>query len=171
MDIVHIALIQTGLFLLLGLGLAASFVRSRLRMRHVRQQGTPAVATVLKMERTAMQINKRSVYDFLLEVKPPGRPAYQVRLKSRALDWKAFVVEPGLRLKVMLDPEDPQRVVVLEPVTPQKPLNFGKLLEGQGQERPSDPVKALKDLQSMADSGLITPDEYARKKAEILARL
>lgn len=169
MDIVHIALIQTGLFLLLGLGIAASFVRSHLRTRHVRQHGTPAVATVLEMERTVMQINKRYVYDFLLEVKPPGRPAYQVWLKSRALDWKTFLVEPGLRLKVMLDPEDPQRVVVLEPVTPQKPLNFGKLLEGQ--ERPSDPVKALKDLQSMADSGLITPDEYARKKAEILARL
>ncbi|MBM7116098.1 SHOCT domain-containing protein [Archangium primigenium] len=162
-------MIQTGLFLLLGLGIAASFVRSHLRTRHVRQQGTPAVATLLKMERTVMQINKRYVYDFLLEVKPPGRPAYQVRLKSRALDWKAVLVEPGLRLKVMLDPEDPQRVVVLEPVTPQKPLNFRNLMEGQ--ERPSDPVKALKDLQSMADNGLITPDEYARKKAEILARL
>ncbi|WP_434391516.1 SHOCT domain-containing protein [Melittangium boletus] len=169
MDIVHIAMIQTGLFLLVGLGIAASFVRSRLRTRHVRQQGTPAVATLLKMERTAMRINKRYVYDFLLEVKPPGRPAYQVGLKSRALDWKAVLVEPGLRLKVMVDPEDPQRVVVLEPVTPQKPLNLRNLIEGQ--ERPSDPVKALKDLQSMADSGLITPDEYARKKAEILARL
>ncbi|WP_395844209.1 SHOCT domain-containing protein [Cystobacter fuscus] len=29
----------------------------------------------------------------------------------------------------------------------------------------------MKDLQSMMDNGLITPDEYARKKAEILARL
>lgn len=117
-----------------------------------------------------MQVNRVHVYDFLLEVKLPGRPAYQVKHKSRAIDWNAFIVEPGVRFKVKVDPKDPQRLVVLEPVTPQqRPQSIHKLLSGQ--ERPSDPVKALKDLQSMLDNGLITPDEHARKKAEILARL
>ncbi|MCY1075698.1 SHOCT domain-containing protein [Archangium lansingense] len=136
----------------------------------LRQHGIPAEATILQMERTLMQINRRHVYDFLLEVNLPGRPAYQVRHKSRALDWNAFIVEPGVRFKVKVDPGDPQRLVVLEPVTPQqRPLRIHELLSGL--ERPSDPVKALKDLQSMLDNGLITPDEYAQKKAEILARL
>jgi|GEM_PF-6749402 len=170
------ALFLIGCFLLLGFGVAAFVVHSKWgrffsgwTTHHLRQHGIPAEATILQMERTLMQINGRHVYDILLDVKLPGRPAYQVRHKSRTLDWNAFIVEPGVRLKVKVDPEDPQRLVVLEPVTPQRPLRIHDLLPGPA--RPSDPVKALKDLQSMMDNGLITPDEYARKKAEILARL
>jgi hypothetical protein len=168
-DFTVLALIQGVGTLLVCVGFVVTFVRSTWKTRHVREHGMPAEATIRQVERTSMRINKSFVYNFLLDVKPPGRPAYPVWHKSRALDWKAVIVEPGVRLKVKVDPEDPQRIVVLEPVTPQKPQNLRHLLEGQ--ERPSNPVKALKDLQSMADHGLITPDEYARKKAEILARL
>lgn len=162
----------TGWVLPIGLGVAlfgrsewGRYFASGWTARRLRQNGIPAEATILQMERTLMQVNRVHVYDFLLEVKLPGRPAYQVKHKSRAIDWNAFIVEPGVRFKVKVDPKDPQRLVVLEPVTPQqRPLL-------SGQERPSDPVKALKDLQSMLDNGLITPDEHARKKAEILARL
>lgn len=172
------ALFLIGCFLILGFGVAVFVVRSEWgrffssgwMTHHLRQHGIPAEATILQMERTLMQINGSHVYDFLLEVNLPGRPAYQVRHKSRTIGWNAFIVEPGVRLKVKVDPEDPQRLVVLEPVTPQqRPLCIHDLLPGL--ERPSDPVKALKDLQSMMDNGLITPDEYAQKKAEILARL
>ncbi|WNG23560.1 hypothetical protein F0U62_05595 [Cystobacter fuscus] len=165
-----------GCVLLLGFGVAAfvhpkwgRFFSLPWTTHHLRQHGIPAEATILQLERTLMQINRRHVYDILLDVKLPGRPAYQVWHKSRMLDWNAFIVEPGLRLKVKVDPEDPQRLVVLEPVTPQRPLSIHDLHPGP--DRPSDPVKAMKDLQSMMDNGLITPDEYARKKAEILARL
>lgn len=165
----HLALFQIGFALLLGLSVVAIFAQSACRTHHVRQHGIPAEATILKMERTAMRINKVYVYEFLLDVKLSGRPAYQVRHQSRAIRWNAFLLEPGVRLKVKVDPKDPQRIVVLEPATPQKPLNLHHLLSTP--ERPSDPVKAMKDLQSMLDNGLITPDEHARKKAEILARL
>ena len=172
-----IAVVLIGWVLPLALGVTVfgrsewgRYFSSGLTARRLRQNGIPAEATIHQMERTAMQVNKRHVYDFLLEVKLPGRPAYQVRHKSRALDWNAFIVEPGVRFKVKVDPGDPQQLVVLEPVTPQqRPQSIHKLLAGL--ERPSDPVKALKDLQSMLDNGLITPDEHAQKKAEILARL
>ncbi len=171
------ALLLIGILLSLGASVAVFAVLAKggsviswpWTKHRLRQHGIPAEATILQLERTLMQINRRNVYDILLEVKMPGRPVYQVWHKSRMLDWNALVVEPGVRFKVKVDPEDPQRLVVLEPATPQKPARLQELL--QGQARPSDPVKAMKDLQSMMDNGLISPDEYARKKAEILARL
>jgi len=40
-----------------------------------------------------------------------------------------------------------------------------------GPEAPVDPAAALRRLQELKDEGLITADEYAQKRAEILARL
>ncbi|QSQ19184.1 SHOCT domain-containing protein [Pyxidicoccus parkwayensis] len=159
--------LMVGLFF--GVGAVAVFVRSHMQARHLREHGTPAEATVLQMNRTAMRINKRTVYDFLLEVRVPGRPAYQVRCHNRAHDWNVFFLEPGVRLKVNVDPVDPQRFVVLGPVSQQRPRSLQDLVAGIGHRL--DPVKALRDLQTLLDEQIITQDEYTRKKSEILARM
>ncbi|MCY1031614.1 hypothetical protein OV207_09135 [Corallococcus sp. BB11-1] len=137
----------------------------------LRQHGLPAEATVLRLQGTGMRINRSQVFDFLLEVTLPGLAPYQVRLRSRWHDWNVRVMDVGLRLKVKVDPNDLQRLVVLGPVVPQ---DLGRHFSGLGAlaaPAPGDPVKGLADLQRMADEGLVTPEEYARTKAEILARL
>ncbi|WP_164018359.1 DUF3592 domain-containing protein [Pyxidicoccus trucidator] len=165
------------LMLIAGLGVACYFFYSHAQTQRLREHGTAGEATILRMERTSMRINKSYVYDFLLEFKVPGRPAYTVQHRSRAHDWKAFILEPGMRLKVKVDPNDPQRFVVLGPVEQQRPQSIQALLAGAAgysEARtlaPSDPVKALKDLQSMLDGELITQGEYEQKKAEILSRM
>ncbi|MFP2961895.1 DUF3592 domain-containing protein [Myxococcus sp. 1LA] len=164
---------------LIGFGVAGYFFYSHVRAQRIREHGTAGEATILRMERTSMRVNKSYVYDFLLEFKVPGHPTYRQQHRSRAHDWKAFILEPGVRLKVKVDTKDPQQFVVLGPVEQQRPHSIQALLAGAtgfSEARtvaaaPSDPVKALKDLQSMLDNELITQDEYAQKKAEILARL
>ena len=172
-----LAMLPFFLFLLIGFGLAGYFFYSHVRTQRIREHGTPGEATILRMERTTMRVNKSYVYDFLLEFNVPGRPIYRRQHRSRAHDWKAFLLEPGVRLKVKVDPNDPQHFVVLEPVEKQRPHSIQALLVGAtglAEARtaaPADPVKALKDLQTMLDNELITQDEYAQKKAQILARI
>ncbi|QQR42434.1 DUF3592 domain-containing protein [Myxococcus xanthus] len=165
------------LFALIGFGAAGFFFYSHVQTQRLREHGTAGEATILRMERTSMQINRSYVYDFLLEFKVPGLPTYRRQHRSRAHDLKAFILEPGVRLKVKIDPNDPQRFVVLGPVDQQRPQSIQALLAGAAgfsearTVAPADPVKALKDLQAMLDNELITQDEYAQKKAEILSRL
>ncbi|QDF06520.1 SHOCT domain-containing protein [Myxococcus xanthus] len=172
-----LAMLPFLLFSLVGFGVAGYFFYAHAQTQRLREHGTAGEATILRMERTSMRINKSYVYDFLLEFKVPGLPTYRRQHRSRAHDWKAFILEPGVRLKVKIDPNDPQRFVVLGPVDEQRPQIIQALIAGAAgfsESRtvaPSDPVKALKDLQSMLDNELITQDEYARKKAEILSRL
>ncbi|MFP2928211.1 hypothetical protein ACLESO_24035 [Pyxidicoccus sp. 3LG] len=157
-----------------GFWFVGSLVRSRLKDEQVRKHGVPAEATLLRIERTPMRINKSPVYNYLLEVRRPGHAPYEVWLRThRGHTWNVRVFEPGLRLNVKVDPEDPRRVVVIGPVVPQKLENLAWLLEQPTPGLPpsGDPVKALTDLKRMADARLITAEEYEQKKAEILSRL
>ncbi|WP_223645288.1 SHOCT domain-containing protein [Corallococcus sp. EGB] len=163
-----------GLILIMAGVLVVRALTRASRRGEVRKNGLPGEATVLECTPTRMFINHRQVVDFLLDVQLPGRTPYQVRLKSRWHDWNVRVLDVGLRLNVKVDPDDPQTLVVVGPVVAQDLGRF--LLQGMeamvsGQPAPRDPVKALADLQRMADAGLVTDEEYARKKAEILGRL
>ncbi|RKG73021.1 SHOCT domain-containing protein [Corallococcus terminator] len=162
-----------GLVILGALWFCGHLIQQHRKRVWLRQHGLPAEATVLRLQDTWIRINRSRVFDFLLEVRLPGHAPYQVRLRSRWNDWNVRVMDVGLRLKVKLDPNDLQKLVVMGPVVPQ---DLGKLLSGLGAlglaaPAPGDPVKGLADLQRMADEGLVTPEEYARKKAEILDRL
>jgi hypothetical protein len=161
-----------GFFLLLGGGLAG-VLRQKAGNARVRREGAPAEATVLRIKKTAMRVNRRHVMEFLLEVRRPGQAPYQVRMSSLARDWNVQVLHEGLLLKVHVNPNNPQHVVVLGPVVQQ---DLGKafsnlMAQGAAAPAPRDPVKALSDLQRLVDEGLITQDEYASKRAEIIGRL
>ncbi|MBN8471558.1 hypothetical protein JYJ95_34050 [Corallococcus exiguus] len=144
------------------------------KKKQVRAHGLPGKATVLECKGSRVYINRSEIFDFLLEVRLPGQAPYQVSLSSRWHDWNVRVMDVGLQLNVKVDPEDPQGVVVLGPVVAQ---DLGRFLRqgmdalATGQAAHADPVKALADLQRMADAGLVSEEEYARKRAEILDRL
>ncbi|RKG67004.1 hypothetical protein D7V80_17555 [Corallococcus sp. CA054B] len=157
-----------------GCALVVRLIHQSWRKKQVREHGLPGEATVLECRATRMYINRSQVFDFLLEVRLPGQTPYQVSLSSRMHDWNVRVMDVGLRLNVKVDPKDPQCVVVLGPVVAQdlgRFLRQGMDAMATGQAAHADPVKALSDLQRMADAGLVSEDEYARKRAEILDRL
>lgn len=157
---------------LVGAAFFAYLFKSARRAANLVQHGEPAEATVLKIERTLMQINRNHVFKLLLEVRRPGHVPYQVTLESRIHTWNVSVMDVGLRLDIKVDPKDPQRIHVVGPVIPQASLAgvLAKALQSGGLPA-GDPVKAMAALQEMADEGTITPEEHARKKAEILSRL
>ncbi|MBZ4412022.1 SHOCT domain-containing protein [Myxococcus sp. MISCRS1] len=160
-------LIGTGV----GVWLTVRILGTWLKHRKVREQGLPARAILLRSERTAMSNQKRARYNHLLEVTLPDRPSYEVWVLDRYHDWNVRVFTPGLELNVKVDPDDPQRVAVVGPVVEQDLSQLAALLAGKPVSAPKDPVKSLADLQRMLGEGLITMDDFERKKAEILGRL
>lgn len=155
-----------------GIGLLMHILAANRKNQQVREHGIPAEATLLRLEPTSMLVNKARVYNSLFQVRVPGRPPYEVWLRSTTHDWNVRVVEPGLEVKVKVAQDDPNRIVVMGSLVPQNMGNLTWLLQQpEGSLPSSDPVKALKDLQRMAEEGLITNEEFENKKAEILARL
>ncbi|RKG52585.1 hypothetical protein D7X30_33825 [Corallococcus sp. AB011P] len=162
------------LFFLGGGAFVVRLIYRAWKKEQTRNHGLPGEATVLEYKATRMYINRSQVFDFLLEVRMPGEAPYQVSLSSRWHDWNVRVMDVGLRLNVKVDPKDPQGVVVLGPVVAQdlgRFLRQGMDAMATGQAAHADPVKALADLQRMADAGLVSEEEYARKRTEILDRL
>ena len=171
--------------MLLWLGACGALVwnwtRTKAKRQRILDHGINGEATILRMERTLMVVGNRPVYDFLLEFKVPGHPIYRRQHRSRALKWNASLLEPGVRLKVKVDPNDPLKFLVVGTIGQQRPQNVQSLVavsRGYSEASavapsvaPSDPVKALKDLQTMLDGELITQGEYDQKKAAILARM
>ncbi|MBU8895361.1 hypothetical protein DRW03_14930 [Corallococcus sp. H22C18031201] len=134
----------------------------------LRAEGTPATATVLEMQDTALRINRAHVYSILLEVRMEGRAPYQVRTRTRLTHMSGLAVwGPGLRINVRVDPNNPQRLVILGPI---QAVDLARVL-GAAAAPPQDPVQAMTDLQRLADAGLISPSEFEAKRAEILGRL
>ncbi|MBJ6759797.1 SHOCT domain-containing protein [Myxococcaceae bacterium JPH2] len=156
----------------LGLGLAVyGFLRAKGGLlgadARLREEGTPAQATVLEMKDTALRINRAHVYSILLEVRMEGRAPYQVRTRTRLIGMSGMAVwGPGLEVNVKVDPKDPQRLVILGPT---QPIDLARALGAAAQ--PQDPVRAMADLQRLSDAGLISPSEFEAKRAEILGRL
>ncbi|AKF84685.1 hypothetical protein MFUL124B02_02995 [Myxococcus fulvus 124B02] len=163
------------LLFLLGTGVSVWIITrilgTWLKHRKVREQGLPARAILLRSERTAMSSQKRARYNHLLEVTLPDRPPYEVWVLDRYHDWNVRVFAPGLELDVRVDPADAQRVAVMGPVVEQDLGQLAALLAGKPVSAPKDPVKSLAELQRMLGEGLITMDDFERKKAEILGRL
>ncbi|MHA7633808.1 SHOCT domain-containing protein [Corallococcus sp. M7] len=144
---------KMGLLGLLGAGLARTELKN----------GTAGEATVLEVRDTAVRINKSPVLQLLLEVHIPGRAPYQARASKRLPPYSSPATWwPGLRVQVMVDPMQPQRVVI---------TGFAMTAPASPPSPPVDPVRAMEDLKRMADGGLITEREYEEKKAEILGRL
>jgi hypothetical protein len=141
---------KVGLLGLLGAGLG------RVELKN----GVAGEATVLEVRDTAIRMNKHPVFQLLLEVHIPGRAPYQARVSKRLPPHSSTATwGPGLRVQVMVDPMQPQRVVITGFATTAPPAP------------PADPVRAMEDLKRMADAGLITEHEFEAKKAEILGRL
>ncbi|WNZ60845.1 hypothetical protein QEG98_33705 [Myxococcus sp. MxC21-1] len=136
-------------------------IRARRRDEQLLQQGESAEATVLQVQRTRKRINHSPVFAVRLEVRRSGHAPYEVGLEDRLDAWDIPVMEPGRRLKVKIHPNDAQRVLLVGEDTSQP-----SSVSPQG-----DPVKAMADLQRMANEGLIAAEEYEQKRAEILSRL
>lgn len=72
--------------------------------------GRPAEATILEISDTGMTLNDDPVVDFILEVRPEGKEAYQAKTRMPISRIKIPQFQPGAVLRVNYDPNNPSRV-------------------------------------------------------------
>lgn len=161
-------------FLLIGgiiayvLWAVGGFARDSAVAQQVLKHGEDAEATVLELRDTALRIDRRPVFQLLLEVHPREGAPYQTRVKKHlGRHQNVGSLGAGVRLKVKVDRNNPRKVAIVGAAMT-APAGAAVL---QGMPSAGDPVKAMKDLQSLMDAGLITPEEFETKKAAILARI
>lgn len=156
--------------------------------REILKNGTPAKAVAkgftqpVPGDRFAMQIP--------LEVHPPSGEPYEVNYVFTAARMKAAITA-GMEIPVKIDPADPQRIAVqwdaqqasiaaaggdMAAVTAGMQSAYGNaandaMVAAKANAAAEDPAAKLKKLGDMRDSGLITDEEFAAKKAELLAEM
>lgn len=74
--------------------------------------GEPAQATVIQLWDTGVMMNNSPQVGLMLEVRPTGRPAYQVETKQFVSHLRLSQVQPGSIVNVRLDPANPNRVAL-----------------------------------------------------------
>ena len=91
------------------IGLAPQARRNRLA-----RVGLPAEATILSIGETGWTLNGNyGLARLRLQVEPPdGGDPYEVTVKSYINRFEIPAYQPGVRLPVVVDPEDPTRVAV-----------------------------------------------------------
>jgi hypothetical protein len=121
-------------------------------------EGKIARATILKSKETGLTVEEHTELELLLKVHPEQEPPFQVRLTTAVYRLNAQKYRPGATLKVKYYPGEPSRLELL--TTP----------EGSS-SKAADPAERLKQLKKLRDQGLITEEDYHRKKQQILDNL
>jgi Short C-terminal domain len=156
--------------------------------REILKTGTPAKAVAkgftepVPGDRFAMQIP--------LEVHPPSGEPYEINYVFTAARMKA-AISAGMEIPIKIDPEDPQSIAVqwdaqqasiaaaggdMAAVTAGLQATYGNaaneaMMAAQAGAAAEDPLTKLKKLGEMRDAGLVTNEEFAAKKAELLAEM
>ncbi len=131
--------------------------RPLLHAQALLQQGELAQAMVLEVWDTGTTINENPQLGLRLEVRPTGDVPFQVESKSVVSRLLLGDIRPGAMVQVRYDPQDQRRVVVV-PSAQVQPASRG-------------PAARLKELEELRERGLVTQDEYERKREDILGAL
>ncbi len=83
------------------------------RARAIQATGEPAEATVLEIWDTGITVNDDPVVGLRLEVYPADHPPFEATIpKSRVSRVHLAQFQPGSRIPVKFDPQDPTRVAL-----------------------------------------------------------
>jgi hypothetical protein len=179
-----IALVAMGAGLLI---VVAWYLEWRAMRAYVRlaATGEPAEATVLGARDSGWRTNGRVHLAYKLEVRRPGQAPYAATTRLQIhRPWTAFPYGPGDVVRVRVDRDRPERVVIEggQPVLGGavagaagssallSPATAGPGLAGFVAAAPSAGER-LRELRGLYDEGLITAEEYEAKKAAILEQL
>ncbi|MGB8251601.1 MAG: SHOCT domain-containing protein [Anaerolineaceae bacterium] len=129
----------------------------RLLFPPVIKNGITAEAEVLEVRDTGVTINDNPQVGLLLEVRPSMAATFQTELKTVVSRLQVGQIIPGIKAEVLYDPSDPKRMVL-------KTIDLSSVLVGNSEAR-------LEELNRLRDKGLITAEEYQRKREEIIKAL
>jgi len=90
--------------------------------RPLRQFGVPAEAEILQIWDTGITVNDNPVVGMEVEVEPPGGESYRAKIPRTAISRIAIPrFQPGERIAVRFDPNDPGIVALDDPPFPEPP--------------------------------------------------
>lgn len=142
------------LVFLITIGSMIPFVRLLFPTRI--KNGEAARATILKVWDTGTTINDNPQIGLELEVVTKEGRRFTGQAKTIVSRLNVALVQPGVSAEVLYDPQNLKRIQVLQ-------IDVGSA-DGGGQDAES----RLKQLASLRDKGLISEDEYQRKREEII---
>jgi hypothetical protein len=76
------------------------------------QTGQMAQACILQLIDTGTTINDNPQVQFVLDVRPPGRPPFQAMATSIVSRLSIARYQPGVWVQVRYDPNDPSKVAI-----------------------------------------------------------
>ena len=121
------------------------------------KNGITAQARVLKVWDTGVTVNENPQVGFLLEVSLETGEPFQAETKTIVSRLNVAQVEPGITAEVMYDPQKPQRLQ-LQTLHIKSPTT-------------TKAAARMEELNELREKGLITEEEYRRKREEILKTL
>lgn len=128
---------------------------------HIRQQGIPGSARILKSESTNLRVNKQAQVRLQLAVNLPGELPYEVtRMELVPL---GHAVAPGQQLSVYVDRADRERLIIDWSAAPAEAS-----VEAPAR---SDVAARLAKLDALYRAGQITEAEYQAERKRILSEL
>lgn len=120
--------------------------------------GRDAEATILEVHDAGFATKRYAELDLLLEVRPENANPFRVKTRKMISQSHISLFQPGAKLKVKYDPAHPDQIaLVSSPV----PASAGQ----------NDVTHRLEELNSLREKGLISDDEYKKKRQEILNNL
>lgn len=121
------------------------------------KNGITAPARVLQVRDTGVSVNDNPQVALLVEVTPPGKAPFQAEVKTLVSRLNAALVQPGIDVEVVFDPQNPKRIQVHEMQLGTSPL--------------TDAGSRLRELDRLYEQRLITSEEYRAKREEIIKGL
>ena len=121
------------------------------------KNGITAQARVLKVWDTGVTVNENPQVGLLLEVSPETGEPFQAETKTIVSRLNVAQVEPGIKAEVKYDPQKPQRLQ-LQTLRIKSPTTTKAAVR-------------MEELNELREKGLITEEEYRRKREEILKTL
>ena len=127
-----------------------------------------AEAKVLKVWDTGVSVNDNPQVGLTLEVRPPlGAPqgtSFEIEAKTLVSRLNAALVQPGAMAKVRYEAENPKIIEVLSFDVQGQPAGEAG---GEAKRQPTS-AERLEELADLRARKLVTEEEYARKREEIL---
>jgi len=120
--------------------------------------GQEAEAVILEVHDTGFATKRYTQLALVLEVMPAEGKAFQVNTKKMISQSHGFLFQPGAKLKVKYDPAHPDQIALVSSPVP-------------ASAEKKDVPHRLEELNSLRKKGLISDDEYKKKRQEILNNL
>ena len=152
--------------------------------------GARGVGTIIDVRDTGMTINDNPRVKMTFQIEPlDGSPAFTAE-KTKTVS-RVRIPQMGCRYPIFYDKEDPSTFAFVEVDDPQGYATVVQLFgdafgaDGTGVGRPAavaapapaaapaaeDPIEKIRKLEELKNQGILTEEEFAAKKAELLAQI